>query len=360
MILNYKVGVISYFIFFDKSNFKHYYSSLANSMVGIKNLKEVLVMKKFGSMIMSIIVIVCVCVLISGCKDKEKDKPIVTLDKVVTDLHSPLVKSSNLDVVLPGIYINTGKVFNYYSVVKLDTMSFEERLAVLDIIDTNPKSANIVMGNKLKNFTNYVSIEDTLANGVLASTVIGLYTEVYNMELSQFLYSNGTSLKAITVTTMPTKVTYIVGEPINITGLVVTGTNSNGSTTIEKVTMDDISGFNSTSVGAKVITVTIYGRTTTFTVNVIDSITSAKFTLLRKIDLLKLKQYNANITVANSSIVKVILTTDAGGITPSVLSIVNLTTGDKTITMDYIVSKVTIRAFDINGNQVGADMLITL
>lgn len=318
-------------------------------------------MRKF-SLIMSTILIVTlmlVCGLMSGCKKKEPVVP-ATLEKVVADLHSPLVKSTNLDVVLPGIYISKDSVFHYYSVVKLDAMSFEDRVGILDAIDTSPKTVNIVMGNKLKTFANYVSVEDTLTTGVLASTVIGLYVEVYNEELGQYLYSNGTKLKAISVTTMPTKLDYIIGDKLDVTGLIISGTNADGTLEVQSYIIDDISGFDSATIGIKTVTVTIYGRTCTFTVNVTDSILSANMTLLRKIDLLKLKQYNLNVTVVNTSIVKLVLTTDAGGITPSVISLTSLSTGDKTITMDYVVSKVTIRAFDVAGNQVGLDRVITL
>lgn len=318
-------------------------------------------MKRF-SVIMSLIItmtLLLACGFVSGCKKKEPIVP-ATLEKVVADLHSPLVKSTNLDVVLPGIYIMKDSIFHYYSVTKLDLMSFDERVGILDTIDTAPKTVNIVMGNKLKTFANYVSVDDTLTTGINASTVIGLYVEVYNEELGQYLYSNGTKLKSIAISTLPTKVDYIIGDKLDVTGLVISGTNADGTLAVQPYTIDDISGFDSTTVGIKTITITIYGRTCTYTVNVTDSILSANMTLLRKIDLLKLKQYNLNVTVVNTSIVKLVLTTDTGGITPSVISLTSLTTGDKTITMDYIVSKVTIRAFDINGNQIGLDRVITL
>ena len=316
-------------------------------------------MKKL-SLILVMLTLSIVCGVLCGCKKKEEPKVQVTLENVVKDLHSPLVKSTNLDVVLPGIYLEKVGKIHYYSVNKLDTMVFDERVELLDIIDTAPNTVNIVMGNKLKTFANYISIEDTLNTGVIASSIIGLYTEVYNEELGQYLYSNGTKLKSITITGNPVKTNYIVGETLDTTGLVISGTNADGTLEIQPYTLSDISGFDSTTAGTKTITITIYGRVCTYNITVTDSILSANAVLIKKIDFLKLKQYNFNITVANNSIVKLVMTTDAGGITPSVLTITNLTTGNRTITMDYIVSKVTMRAFDINGNQVGLEKVVIL
>lgn len=316
-------------------------------------------MKK-GSLVMSIILIIALCLvsmLLSGCK-KKKERPSITFEQVVLDLRS--VRSSNLDVVLPGIYLEKDTVFHYYSVSKLDVMSFDERVILLDAIDSNPNKVYIVMYNKLKSFGNYISIEDTEKTGVLASTIIDLYKEVYNEELSQYLYSNGTELKAISITHMPNKVDYILGEKLDLTGLVISGTNIDNVDNIQTYIESDISGFDSLSVGIKIITVTIYGRVCTFTVNVTDSILSANFTFLRKIDLLKLKQYTFNATVANDKIVKLIMTTNDGGIAPSVITLTSVNTGNITITMDNIVAIVTIRAFDATGNQIGPDKVITL
>lgn len=50
--------------------------------------------------------------------------------------------------------------------------------------------------------------------------------------------------------------------------MVVTGTYSDSSTKVETVTKGNVTGFNSAEAGEKVCTVTVGGKTTTFTVTV--------------------------------------------------------------------------------------------
>ena len=77
----------------------------------------------------------------------------------------------------------------------------------------------------------------------------------------------GATLSGIAITTEPTKTTYKVGEAIDLTGLVVTGTYSDGSSQAEAVTTANISGFDSSVVaGSQLVTVTVGGQTATFTV----------------------------------------------------------------------------------------------
>lgn len=64
------------------------------------------------------------------------------------------------------------------------------------------------------------------------------------------------TLVSIAVTTPPTKITYAIGEELDITGMVVTGTYSDFSTKVETVTKDNVTGFNSAEAGEKVCTVT--------------------------------------------------------------------------------------------------------
>ncbi|MDR3130868.1 MAG: bacterial Ig-like domain-containing protein [Treponema sp.] len=88
-------------------------------------------------------------------------------------------------------------------------------------------------------------------------------------------------LRSIQVTSPPDKVTYALGEPLALTGIEVTGTYS---VTIKK-RMDswdasNISGYNSMVKGPQLVTITIDGKTATFTVAVTDAI-------LEKIEIIK-------------------------------------------------------------------------
>jgi hypothetical protein len=76
------------------------------------------------------------------------------------------------------------------------------------------------------------------------------------------------SLVKIEVTTEP-KTTYDLGEALDVTGMVVTGTYSNGST--KDVTAEaELSPLESGAAGTKTITVTVGEKITTFTVTVVD------------------------------------------------------------------------------------------
>lgn len=76
------------------------------------------------------------------------------------------------------------------------------------------------------------------------------------------------TLVSIAITTLPTKTVYTVGEILDITGMVVTGTYSDDSTKVETVTADNVTGFSSDTAGEKTCTVTVSGKTATFTVTV--------------------------------------------------------------------------------------------
>ncbi len=73
----------------------------------------------------------------------------------------------------------------------------------------------------------------------------------------------------ITVSKMPDKTTYYQSELFDRTGLVVSQTYNDG--TSEIITNYELSGFDSSSAGTKVITVTASGKTTTFEITVSES-----------------------------------------------------------------------------------------
>ena len=80
----------------------------------------------------------------------------------------------------------------------------------------------------------------------------------------------GKALTSITITTPPTKTVYVVGQSLVLTGLVVTGSYNDGTTATLSVTASNINGFDSsTPVTGQIVTVTVDGKTATFTVNII-------------------------------------------------------------------------------------------
>jgi LPXTG-motif cell wall-anchored protein len=76
------------------------------------------------------------------------------------------------------------------------------------------------------------------------------------------------ALTGIAVTNEPTKTQYVVGQSLNLTGLVVTGTYNDGTTVPMTITSANISGFDSKTTGSKTVTVTVDGKTATFTVKI--------------------------------------------------------------------------------------------
>lgn len=83
----------------------------------------------------------------------------------------------------------------------------------------------------------------------------------------------------ITVSKMPDKTTYYQSELFDSTGLVVSQTYNDG--TSEIITNYELSGFDSSSAGTKVITVTASGKTTTFEITVSEaSITAISVTTM--------------------------------------------------------------------------------
>ncbi|MBQ0051703.1 MAG: InlB B-repeat-containing protein [Treponema sp.] len=76
------------------------------------------------------------------------------------------------------------------------------------------------------------------------------------------------TLSSIAVTTLPSKVSYTVGESLVTTGMVVTATYSDNST--ETVTGWTVDTTALSTAGSKTVTVSYDGKTTTFTVNVTD------------------------------------------------------------------------------------------
>lgn len=76
-------------------------------------------------------------------------------------------------------------------------------------------------------------------------------------------------LSSIAITTPATKTTYIVGQPLDLSGLVVTGTYSNNTTKALTITAANVSGFNSSAPAAsQTLTITVDGKTVSYTITI--------------------------------------------------------------------------------------------
>jgi predicted ribosomally synthesized peptide with SipW-like signal peptide len=107
-----------------------------------------------------------------------------------------------------------------------------------------------------------VVTDNTLVVTAQDGTTVVTYTVTVNVAPEVVLNS-------IAITTPATKLTYAVGDTLDITGLVVTGTYSDGSTKVETITTVNVTDFNSsTPVTGQVLTITVDGKTATYTVTV--------------------------------------------------------------------------------------------
>ena len=80
---------------------------------------------------------------------------------------------------------------------------------------------------------------------------------------------NTLSLVSIAITTPATKTAYKVGDELDLTGLVVTGTYSGGSKKVIAVTASNVTGFDSSkAVTEQTLTITVDGKTATYKISV--------------------------------------------------------------------------------------------
>jgi hypothetical protein len=85
------------------------------------------------------------------------------------------------------------------------------------------------------------------------------------------LFNNLTlELNSIAVTQPPSVTAFLYCEPLDITGLEVTGSYTDGKTRSEAVTVEDISGYESFVIGPQELTVTVNGKTAVFEVFVVE------------------------------------------------------------------------------------------
>jgi LPXTG-motif cell wall-anchored protein len=73
---------------------------------------------------------------------------------------------------------------------------------------------------------------------------------------------------SIAVTTPPTVTEYLVGDPLDLTGLVVTATLSDGSTRVVPAGDLTVTGYDPSAAGTQTVTVTVGGASATFPVTV--------------------------------------------------------------------------------------------
>ncbi|WKY47903.1 lectin like domain-containing protein [Eubacteriaceae bacterium ES3] len=91
-----------------------------------------------------------------------------------------------------------------------------------------------------------------------------------NVCIKAFSGTSNVTLTNISITSPANKLTYQIGDTLDISGLEVTGFYSDGSSHLETITTANISGFDSSTAGTKTLTITVGGKTATYTITVKD------------------------------------------------------------------------------------------
>jgi hypothetical protein len=84
------------------------------------------------------------------------------------------------------------------------------------------------------------------------------------------------TLESIMITKPATKLVYIKGDSLDISGLEVTGHYSNGTSRVETITTANVSDFDSSKPGRQLLTITINGKTATYEVTITKPIEAKK------------------------------------------------------------------------------------
>jgi hypothetical protein len=100
------------------------------------------------------------------------------------------------------------------------------------------------------------------AAGQVLTITVGEKTTIYQVQILEVI------LESISISTPASKLIYYLGDELDISGLVVTGTYNNGSRPIP-ITVDNITGFDSSQVAAdQLLTITVGGKTATYTIQI--------------------------------------------------------------------------------------------
>lgn len=208
--------------------------------------------------------------------------------------NTPHLKIWNRDGAIYYVYhqdgtLNSGKKFLkirvegyvYYSSA---SSSYALKYEVF-LIEGQTLFVNVIQRPTSSSYTGTSSITDgkTTTNlNISVSSTVPISILVKNAGVSQEItYEKYSDLviASITVSKMPDKTIYCQGELFDSTGLEISGIASTGETV--SVTDYELSGFDSSSAGAKTITVTASGKTTTFEITVSEaSITAISVTTM--------------------------------------------------------------------------------
>ena len=156
--------------------------------------------------IKNILIILVILIGFTGCinngdskKESDNQENMNKLEKIIYDMKNYKKENTKgtLDVVRTGIYIYETADINYYSLNKLESMKFSDRVDLLLKMDKNPGEAFVVIGEKIKDFNNYVDLIDIQSNGNNAAGELGQDTLVYDSEIGKKILISGVENKLV-------------------------------------------------------------------------------------------------------------------------------------------------------------------
>jgi len=210
------------------------------------------------------------------------DAGATALDSFDGDITSKIIASSTVDATKLGSYSVT------YDVSDLAGNKAEQVVRTINIVDTTKPSITAPTDITIVTTGEYTAVNlgaptvsdnsgsttvtnDAPAEGFKIGETIVAWTATDasgNSSMAAQKVTVAPELSSIAITMPLSKTVYNIGESLDLTGLVVTGTYSDNSTKVETVDASNITGFDTNTAGSKTLTVTIDGKTATFSVTV--------------------------------------------------------------------------------------------
>lgn len=194
----------------------------------------------------------------------------------------PYFKSSE-----PGIYKFTAR----YNNIRSNEISIKVNPKIVQVatissisIISLPKKTKYYLNDELDisgiileaTYDNATKKIETITKGAITgfdSSTAGTKTLTITVSGKTATYQvtiNAVTLTSIEIKTAATKTNYYIGEILDISGLVIEGTYSNGTKKIETVTSGSITGFDSSVIGTKTLNASFEGKTITFDITVVE------------------------------------------------------------------------------------------
>ena len=215
-----------------------------------------------------------------------------------------------------------------------------------------------IMVTKESGNTETVTVTASMVSGY-DSTTEGTQTVTitYAGKTTSYTVNVKDAVQSITMGTTP-KTNYLVGETLDVTGGTIIVTKESGNTETINITPGMVSGFNSTSEQlGQVLTVTHEGKTTTYTVNITDSVSNITLNPGPSKTTYKYGE-SLDLTGAYIDIVKVNGTTDRKSVTSSMVSGFNSTPAQGTLPSTQTVT--VTYGKDTSGNDVTTTFTVTV